>query len=257
MNRGLDIIEALASEKGELEFSEISKRLKIPRASLARILNTLRKRRFIDKDEKSGRYRLGLKFIYLVSFVYDKIDIRSYARPYMVKLAETTGETIELSTLDHDQLVLVEQIESEQGIRLYSRIGSAYPYLHTTAPGKVYLSQMSDEKLERVLNKIGLPKITENTITEIERLKEELKQVAKKGFAFENQELRIGVRRFAAPIFNHENRLVACLGLAGPFFRIGLRDKARLGRLVKNTADEISRKLGAAKINPKAGTDQS
>ena len=120
----------------------------------------------------------------------------------MQDLAEKTQKTIELSTLDRDQLILIEQIEGSEGVRLYSRIGSVYPYFHALAAGKIYLAHMTEEKRRNVLDKIGLPGVTNYTITDINELEKELNIVIKKGYSFEDQELRKGVRRVAAPIYN-------------------------------------------------------
>jgi len=244
VDRALDIIELLAvCEKG-LPLSEILAKLTIPRQSLIRILNTLCSRGIIDKTGQRGFYRLGMKLLYLGNRLQDNIRLRSVARPFMEELAEKTHKTVELSTLDRDQLILIEQIEGSEGIRLYTRIGSAYPYFHAVAVGKLYLAHMESEKRHKVLSAIGLPPVTEHTITRMDQLEKELTRIKQKGYAFEDQELRKGVRRIVAPIYDHRNRLSGCIGVAATIFSLEMGDRKDLGRQVVETAGRISNRMG-------------
>jgi DNA-binding IclR family transcriptional regulator len=244
VERALDVIELLAASEKELALSEIVKRSDIPRQSLIRILNTLCDRGIVDRAEQRGFYCLGMKLLYLGNSLQDNIKLRSVAMPLMQELEEKTHKTVELSTLDQDQLVLIEQIEGTEGIRLYTRIGSAYPYFHAIAVGKIYLAHMDPEKRLKVLDKIGLPAVTERTITDMNRLETELLKVSKDGYAFEDQELRKGVRRVVAPIYDFRNDLAGCIGIAATLFSFEVEDVEHLGSIVRETANKISNRMG-------------
>ncbi len=247
VDRALDVIELLAVREKALPLSEMLTKLAIPRQSLIRILNTLCDRGVVDRTGQRGFYRLGMRLLYFGNRLQDKIKLRSISRPLMQELADKTHKTVELSTLDRDQLVLIEQIEGTEGIRLYTRIGSAYPYFHAVAVGKIYLAHMEAEKRQKVLATIGLPPVTEHTITDINRLEEELIGIREKGYAFENQELRKGVRRIVAPIYDHRNHLIGCVGVAATIFSFEMDDRESLGRQVVETANQISYDMGKAK----------
>jgi DNA-binding IclR family transcriptional regulator len=247
LDRAIDIIELMASSPGPISFSNIHSALRIPRASLVRILHTLRDRGIIDKVEDSGYYRLGMKLLYLGHRLKEKIRLRSVAWPYMQRLSEMFQETVELSTLDKDQLILIEQIEGNRGMRLFSRIGGAYPYFHAVAPGKIYLAHMESEKRSKVLKKMGMPAITEYTITDLKKLDREVKTVLVNGYAVEKQELRIGVVRVAAPIYDHEHQLTGCLGVAVPIFNFEDRTIDQMGKEIKNISQLVSKELGDVK----------
>ena len=247
VDRALDVIELLAISEKELPLSEILTRLTIPRQSLIRILNTLCDRGIVDKTGRRGFYRLGMRLLYLGNRLQDNIRLRSVARPFLQELADKTHKTVELSTLDRDQLVLIEQIEGSEGIRLYTRIGSAYPYFHAVAVGKIYLAHMEAEKRHKVLSTIGLPPVTEHTITDMNQLEKELAGIKEHGYAFEDQELRKGVRRIVAPIYDHRSHLVGCVGVAAIIFSFEMDDRERLGRQVMETANQISYGMGKAK----------
>ncbi len=244
VDRAVDVMETIASADRELSLSEIVARVPIPRQSLIRILNTLCGRGFLDKSGRRGLYRLGLKFLYLGHRLQDKFDLRSAAWPHMKELSRRTRKTVELSTLDRDQLILLEQIRGSEGLSLYSRVGSVFPYLHAVSVGKVYLSLMGADKRRRVLEKIGLPPVTRHTVTDIAVLENEIREVRKNGYGFEDQELREGVRRVAAPIFNFAGEHVGCIGLSATLFSFELEDVDRYGRMACDAARKTSADLG-------------
>lgn len=247
VERALDVIGLLAGSENPMSLAEILAKLSIPRQSLIRILNTLCDRGVVERTGQRGFYRLGMKLLYFGDRLQDKIKLRSIGRPLMMDLAEKTRKTVELSALDRDQLVLIEQVEGSEGIRLYSRVGSAYPYFHAVAAGKIYLANMTPEKRHKVLATIGLPPVTENTITDPDVLEEEIRRIQEKGYAFEDQELRDGVRRLVAPIYDHENRLAGCVGVAATIFSLEMDQKEDLAAQVIETAQRISHGMGRSR----------
>lgn len=221
----------------------IAQKLDIPVPSLWRILGVLRGNGYVLFDSDAKTYRLGFKFLYLGNIVLNRMGFRSQARGYLKRLVERTGETAELSARIKDQLVLIEQVEGPEAVRLFSRVGSAYPYFHATAPGKVYLSHIDSDKLTSVMTRMGLPKITEHTITRLDALKKELKSITERGFASDTEEMRKGVCRIASPVYDKANQVIACLGIAAPVFRVHAGDYERVGKIIKDLAQELSAEL--------------
>jgi DNA-binding IclR family transcriptional regulator len=245
VDRAIDVIELLSENEGALPLSQIMNELDIPKQSLIRILNTLCVRGIIDKAEKRGFYRLGMNLLFTENHLQDKRNLRSIAWPSMQELSQKVRKTIELSILDRDQLVCIERIQGNESVNIYSRIGAVYPYFHAVSVGKVYLAQMDSKRRKENLKKIGLPAVTEKTITDTDTLEKELQKVKSNGFAFEDQELRKGVRRVAAPIYDKTNKVVGCISVAAPIFSFKLDDIDRLGMLAKETAGEISKNISA------------
>ena len=200
LERALDVIDLIASHESDLSFSEILHSLNIPRPSLVRILKILADRGLITKTEDKGLYRLGMKLIYLGNRLESKLKLKSVAMPFMQELASKTGKTIELSTLDRDQLILIDQIEGNEGVRLFSRIGSAYPYFHALAAGKIYLAHMEEESTAAFLSETQLVKYTDNSTTDLDAYLQELKRVRKQGYATDYREYLQGVNAVAALI---------------------------------------------------------
>lgn len=246
IHRAIDVLELISAAQREMSFSEIMETVDIPRQSLVRILNTLCNRGFLDKSSRRGLYRMGLKFLYLGHGLADKFELRAAAWDAMKALSQATGKTIELSTLDRDQLILLEQIRGSEEMSLYSRVGSVIPYLHSVSVGKVYLASMEREKRQRVLRKIGLPAVTPHTITDMARLEKEISETRNRGFGFEDQELREGVRRVAAPVFNAQSKILGCIGLAATIFSFDPTDVDYYGQMVREAAQRVSAGLGCA-----------
>jgi len=241
--RGLRVLELMAQEESELTLKSISERLVIPIPSLWRILSVLRENGYVIFDREQKTYRLGFKFLYLGNILLNRMGFRSQARGYLKRMVELSGETAELSARVKDQLILIDEMEGPEAVRLFSRIGSAYPYFHATAPGKVYLAHMTGEKLKHVMERMGLPKITEHTITGFEDLEKELNEVRKKGYAVDHEEMRVGVCRIAAPVYDHRGIISACLGVAGPSFRITTDNYEKIGKYARKLARQLSLEL--------------
>lgn len=244
IERALDVIEYMTASQTDLSFSQILADLNIPRQSLVRILNTLCDRGIVGRTEQKGFYRLGMQLLYMGTRLKDKISLRTVAWPFMVELSRLTHKTIELSILDRDQLICIEQIQGEEGVNLYSRVGGVYPYLHAVSVGKIYLAHMNPAKRGLILERIGLPKVAENTITDPQVLERDLETVVEQGYAFEDQELRTGVRRVAAPIYDYMDELAGCISIAAPIFSFKVEVKHRLGKMAVEAARKISKGMG-------------
>lgn len=240
------MIELLARKNGELSFAEISEGLHIPPSSLWRILGVLKQRGYVHFDDRRRVYRLGFQFLYMNNSLMSSIGYRSLTFEYLKMLSELSGETTELDVRIKDQLVLVEQIEGPDAHMLYSYPGSVMPYFHATAPGKIYLAHMKAEKVNSVSAKLGLPKITENTITDFGHLEKELEGIRSTGYAFDFEELREGVCRISAPIYDKGNKVLGCFTIACPSFRLDKNSarKDNLGLLVKRIAPQFTVEYG-------------
>ncbi|MFW6147926.1 MAG: IclR family transcriptional regulator [Thermodesulfobacteriota bacterium] len=246
LSRGLDVLEILAKSKEELSFNDIIKGLEIPSSSLWRVLQVLRQRGYVHFDERKRTYRMGFQFLYMGNILMNGFGYRSLAREYLKRLSEESGETTELDVRMRDQLILIDQVEGPDAIRLYSHPGSVIPYFHATAPGKVYLAHMEREKLRSAVKKLGLPRLTIHTIHLLEQLEKEIDEVKIRGYAYDFEELREGVCRISAPIYDRENRVLGCFTIACPSFRLDkhIARKDDLGLLVKQVAFEFSKEHG-------------
>jgi IclR family KDG regulon transcriptional repressor len=246
LSRGLDVIEILAKNREELSFNDILQEVRVPSSSLWRVLQVLRQRGYVHFDERRRTFRIGFQFLYMGNILMDGFGYRSLARDYLKKLAKESGETTELDVRIRDQLILIDQVEGPDAVRLYSHPGSVIPYFHATAPGKVYLAHMEEEKLRQGAKKLGLPRLTVHTIYLLEQLEKEIDEVKARGYAYDFEELREGVCRISAPIYDRENCVLGCFTIACPSFRLDKNGdrKDDLGLLVKRIAFEFSKEYG-------------
>ncbi len=245
LERGLEILELLSKDPYEMGFQEISQRLRIPPASLWRLLKVLTNKGYVIVDPKRRTYRLGFKLASMGNFLLENSHFKSSVREELKHLVDLTGETVELDIKLKDQLVLLEQIIGPEGLYLYSHPGSAMPYFHATAPGKVYLANLPYEKLRAIVSRLGLPKLTTYTIHSFDQLLAELELVRERGYAFDIDEMREGVGRVASGIYDREGKVIAVIAVVCPSIR--LRDHERLktyGERVKEVAKTISDRHG-------------
>lgn len=240
LERGLRLIECLAESNDGLSFTELKNRLNIPKPSLVRFIHVLWKNNYINKTDR--KYKLGYKMLSLSSELLGKIDLRTKAYPYLKQLMEQTNETIELEIFDGKSLIVIEKIESEESVRLFSQVGDRFEHLHASAPGKIVLAYTG--LLTEYIKNTKLLKITEKTIINLNVLEQQLAGIRNKGYAFDDQEIRMGIRRISAPVFDLHGKLAAVIDIAGPVFRIYLKDVDKLGKLLNNIGLRISRELG-------------
>ena len=124
-------------------------------------------------------------------------------------------------------------------MRVVQIIGARAP-LHITAVGKIFLAEDGPEQWQDYARRTGLPRFTENTLTDPEQLAKELERIRRHGYAFDNEEAEKGVSCIGAGIYNDENRLVAGLSVSAPSDRL---DRAWAAQ-VQQTARNISRAIG-------------
>jgi DNA-binding IclR family transcriptional regulator len=161
---------------------------------------------------------LGYKILELASIVYDQLELRKIVLPFIKELAQTTKETVYLTTLNRDKAVCIERVESNFAVRLSVKRGESFP-LHASATSGVLMAHLSDEEQDRIIAK-GLKKFTDHTVTDPIELKAKLNEIKKQGFAYSDQELDEGARAISAPIFNCLGKIVAGLSIAGPTLKM-------------------------------------
>jgi DNA-binding IclR family transcriptional regulator len=244
LSKGIDVLEVLRRAESNLSFQELHRRVRIPKTTLYRILKTLIERDFVIYEDK--KYKLGYGFLSFTKKIISEISLREIANPYLKKICQKTEETVELIIPFNDEILYIDKIESPQSIKLVAQIGSKYKTLHASAPGKILLAY--DKKVfDDFLKRKKLEKITPKTITDKNRLKNEIERIRKNGWAYDDGEARIDVRRIAAPVFNYEGKLTGIIGIAGPSYRINERKIKEFGKFLKEICDEISEKLGYKK----------
>ena len=235
----MSLLEALARHTGPVNLKQLASETALHPSTAHRILGVMVASRLVDRIEP-GTYRLGMRLLELGNLVKTRISVRQEALPHMQSLQEELGETINLCVRHDDEVVYVERTAPGHSlIRIVHIVGARAP-LHITAVGKVFLAQEGPASCVDYAKRTGLPRYTENTLTDCERLTREIEEVRSAGYAFDNEEAEKGVSCIGAGIYNDEGRLVAGLSVSAPSDR--LRKDWAVN--VLRTAEEISRAIG-------------
>jgi DNA-binding IclR family transcriptional regulator len=245
--RALAVLEVLAREGRELGVTDIARRVHLNKSTAHRLLQSMVAAGFVVRGKQEGEYRASIKLCELGSLVLDRIDLRSEASTYLKQLVERTGETVHLVTLDDCHGVYIDKVDGLSTIRMFSRIGRRIP-LYCTAVGKTLLAGLPaderDDMLRRALAAYGYRPFTPNTLVDVASLITHLDRVAAQGYALDCEEHEEGVTCVAAPIRDHEGRVVAACSVSGPTFRLDASHMEAIIPAAVATACEISRSLG-------------
>lgn len=241
--RALDILDCLATHRGEVGVTEISHELGVHKSTVSRMLATMESRGYVSRNGANGKYCLGMRLVELASYRLEQIDLRSQARPFLEELVRATGETAHLAVFDQGKVVYVDKVDTPQTLMMRSKIGYRV-FAHCTALGKAILAALPDETVERVIKEKGLPRFTPNTIVDPLALKEHLRRVRVQGYAIDDEEHEEGIRCAAAAILDHAGRVVGALSVSGPTLRVSRQDVETIGNLVKDSAMRLSASLG-------------
>ncbi|MGH9521712.1 MAG: IclR family transcriptional regulator [Terriglobales bacterium] len=237
LHRTLDIIEALIGQR-PLTVSELHRQFKIPKSSVYAILQTLKARGYVSKDDMD-QYSLSLRLFTLGISLIENLDLRKGTHALLEELTQKAQLTGHIGVLDGKEAVYIDKAEVLTAVRLTTWLGRRVP-LHSTSMGKAMLAFLPEAEVDAVLGKGPLQKLTSKTITNPAQLKLELAKVRAQGYAISNEENEIGVRAVGAPIFGSTGRPVAAVNLGASALNMKSKDLPRLGALVRNYAEKIS-----------------
>lgn len=241
--RALSIIELLARSESSMTFPEIGDATGFPRSSLFGLLKTMVDMRWLELDERSRKYRLGIRTLEAGNAYLRSIDLVELVRPQMERICAAVDETVQLAVLDGRYNVYVAKVEGTGHLRLASEVGRRLE-AHATALGKMLLAGLSDAELDRLLGEVKLERFTPSTITDVDQLKQELALSAARGYAVDNEDHTRGVRCFAVPIHNHAGKTIAALSVSFPTVRFTERRGERARSLLMDAARAVEQELG-------------
>ncbi|MEL7565842.1 MAG: IclR family transcriptional regulator [Dehalobacterium sp.] len=242
LEKAFNILDLFSPQRPELSLQELKDILGVPKTTVFRLLFTMEKHGFVRRVGNSGSYRLGLKLLYLGNVVSKDYDIVRIASPFMKNLRDELGETVDLTIINNDQVLLIEEFESVYRLKAgYSQVGKKLP-LHCTASGKILASYSWEKISSRWPPKI-LPAYTSKTITDPDVLKKELELVLERGYAMDDEELDVDIMSYSAPIFDRDSSVPAALTVVAPKSRLSSEKEETIIRKVCYYASIISNEL--------------
>ncbi len=243
VSHALDVLEQFSGEHDELGVTELSKRLKLHKNNVFRLLATLESRGYIEQNKATENYRLGIRCLQLGQTYVSQMGLLRQARPIIESLSRDANETAFVSVLRKACVVPLDAAEAPNPVRLTARVGEDLP-LHCTAAGKVQLAFLADAHLREALT-AGLARFTDRTIVETAALQQQLKRVAEAGYAVELGEHIIDVHSIAVPIRDYTRNVVGSLAVSGPAHRMGAeRMEKVIAPLMRTAGLELSHRLG-------------
>lgn len=220
IDRMMRLLDVLASRSDPVSLKELATATELHPSTAHRILNDLVVGRFVDRGEAAGTYRLGMRLLELGNLVKARLSVREAAFDPMRELHRKTGQTVNLSVRQGDEIVYIERSYSERsGMQVVRAIGGRAP-LHLTSSGKLFLAQDEPRMVRSYAARTGLAGHTRNSITDVNKLERELSFVRANGFARDNEELELGVRCLAAAVRDDSGRVVAGLSVSAPSERM-------------------------------------
>ena len=255
IEKALEILMAFVPSNQEMGTIEISKKLGLHKATVSRILLLLTKSGFLERDKQTKKFKLGHAVIHLGLAVNQSINnnLVQIAKPYIEDLRDRVKETVILEVLSGDTTVIACIAEGPRMVRLAGNIGDRVP-IHAAAGAKAILAY-SNPDVRNALLDMTLPRYTEHTITERVVLLKQFKEIRRLGVSFDVEEIDEGTSAIGAPIFNHEEKPVASIVIAGPSQRITANNSLEMISALKESAAKISARLYYEKPIPKTDRD--
>ncbi len=226
-------------------------RLGLPRSSAHELVQTLAARGYLAPlAQQPNRYALGVRVFELGNTYAAELDLAHEGHEVARSVAAACDETVHLAVLEGTQVVYIVKVDSTYAVRMVSAVGRRLP-AHCTGVGKMLLSGLSDAELAGRWDGVeSLPAMTSNSITSLERLRQELADIRARGLAFDDCESNVAVRCVAAPVFDHRGEMVAALSISVPTIRMDDVRRVELAALVQNGATDLSRRLGNMPSRP-------
>ena len=240
--KGLHILELIAAE-GAISASKVAARMNTSRAVSHRFLKTLLDLGYLEKTAE-GRFQLTFKVLELGMRKLDGFEIRHTAHPYMQELALAFGETVNLGHWNGKAIAHLDKINSTEILRLDVGMGAVTP-AYCTGLGKAVLAFLPESEFNAYLASTELATISPKTITDPVRLKAELAQIRQRGYALDDEELSLGLRCVAAPVFDYTGKPSYAISVSGPTPRMTDHKIDQIQTMLLALCRKISCQIGA------------
>lgn len=218
VDRALDILLCFTRQTPELTMTQIAEQVGMHKSTVHRLLGTLEKKRFVDRDPITGIYHPGIRLLQVASLSLEHNDLRRLAVPFLRKLCDRSLETVDLAIMDGAEVIYLDVIESPQRVKLAAAIGMRLPS-YCTASGKAILAYLPGERIKQILAG-GMTRYTNCTEVTPESLLKCLHSIREQGFAFSEQEYEEGINAIGAPILDLDGLPLASVAIAGPAYRL-------------------------------------
>jgi IclR family acetate operon transcriptional repressor len=249
LDRGLTLLRELANARS-ITLSDLATRTDMPPSSTHRILSTLQKHGYVEFDETTQEWMIGIEAFRIGNTYLVRTNLVEAARKTLRRLMEETGETANLGIADNGDVVFVDQVETNNPIRAFFRPGTR-GHMHSSGIGKALLADMPRREVEKIIQSKGQPEFTPKTLASSAALFDDLDATRKRGWSIDNEERYSGMRCVASNIYNTFGEAIAGISVSGPTVRFPNHVISELGPKVRQAADEVTNAIGG-KIRKKS-----
>lgn len=252
IDRTVRLLEILSLSPQGRSLAQLAEELRVPKSTLFRILHTLQEHAVVVEDRERKLFSLGMKLLEWGHAALSRIDLKTIAHPHLQRLAHETRESFYLAILDQDDVIIIDHVDTPEVWKMVTRLGHRSP-IHCTATGLVLAAGLDDGEMDGIIQRKGLRKFTDSTITSVARFKRRLAQIRKDGFSIVDGEYKADLCAIAVPIYDHNDSVVASLMTAIPSerYKKDKRNASRLIGILAQNGDLISRQLGHKKPRKK------
>jgi DNA-binding IclR family transcriptional regulator len=209
-------------------------------SKVSRMLGTIEKEGFVERNQETKKYRLGIRFFELGMVYAFHLPLRKIIRPHIEQMAKELNFTVGWAILRNNRVIVIDL--------LAQRIGLNLP-IHTTAIGKLLLAYLFEEEQDKILGSIELVKLTEATIVDKKSIKENLKVIRERGYSTDEGETHKDLNGIAAPIKNARGDVIAAIHLMSENSRTSAQEFFQFASYLREKALFISRQLGYSSLS--------
>jgi IclR family acetate operon transcriptional repressor len=243
LSRALKLLNALSHHPQGLSLSEVAHHVGLPNSTAHRLLTTLQNERFVRFEADRSAWLIGVQAFRVGSAFVRSRDLVAIARPYMRRLMEQSGETVNLAIADRSEVVYLAQVETQKMMRAIAGPGGRAA-MHCSGVGKALLAFSDAECAEKMLAQMQFHRETPGTLVTQADLRADLEKTARRGYAVDDEENAVGLRCVAAVIFDEHGGPLAALSVSGPTARLTDQRIPALGQAAAGIAAEITAELG-------------
>ena len=244
LGRAFAILEEVARHREGIGLADLSKLVGLHNSTTFHLAKTMVSLGYIRQVKDSKRYRIGRPLFALAASALDEIEMVHVATPVLEDLSRETGESSHFAVRMGDSVVVIARTSGPGAFQLADRVGVVRP-AHCTALGKVILASLRPDQLKRFLKRIELTPSTDNSITSIPALLQEISAIRLSGIAFDDGEFNPEVRCIAVPVKDFTGHIIGALGISGPIWRLSKQALQDRAKIVQAAAKRLSAEFGA------------
>jgi IclR family acetate operon transcriptional repressor len=243
VDRAMLLLEALGEDEEGYRLTDLAIRTGLSPSTAHRLLTTLEKRRFVEFNPSDNMWHVGRQAFAIGSTFVRRRNFVAPALPFLRRLRDLTHETANLGIVEEGEVVVLTQVESREIMRAITRVGGRAPMV-TSGIGKAILATYPDQDVVAIIQRHGMKRLTPKSMVRAGALRDALDLVRRDGYAVDDQEFLMGLRCVAAVVYNDQAEALAAISVSGLASRVPPERVPELGRLVRETARDLTLALG-------------